>query len=48
MDGAQGFASVDEVRGLLSVAPGTDPASHERMGYVNAMRRANSAVDGPW
>jgi dihydroorotate dehydrogenase (fumarate) len=44
----KGFASVDHLRGLLSVPPGTDEAAHERVGYVSAMREANSSVYGPW
>ena len=42
------FATVDQVRGLLSVTPGTDETTHARVGYVNAMRAANSNVYGPW
>jgi dihydroorotate dehydrogenase (fumarate) len=41
------FAAVDQLRGLLSVPPGTDEAAHERAGYVSALRQANSAHD-PW
>jgi len=44
----KGFMSVDEPRGMLSVAPGADGAEHERAGYVNAMRDANSNAYGPW
>ena len=44
----KGFAAVDELRGLLAVAPGTDEAAHERAGYVSVMRRANSSAYGPW
>jgi hypothetical protein len=28
----KGFQSVDELRGMLSVPPGTDAAEHERTG----------------
>ena len=44
----KGFATVDELRGLLAVPPGTDEAAHERAGYVSAMRAANSSAYGPW
>jgi dihydroorotate dehydrogenase (fumarate) len=39
----KGFATVDQLRGMLAVAPGAD----ERAGYVNALRRANSNTHGP-
>ena len=42
------FATVDQLRGLLSVPPGTDEAAHERASYVHAMREANSSEYGPW
>jgi len=44
----KGFTSVDELRGILAVAPGTDEAAHERAGYVSALRAANSSTYGPW
>ncbi len=44
----KGFTAIDQVRGLLSVPPGTDEAAHERGGYVRAMRAANRSVHGPW
>jgi dihydroorotate dehydrogenase (fumarate) len=44
----KGFTTVDELRGLLSVPPGTDESARERAGYVGAMRDANSEVYGPW
>jgi dihydroorotate dehydrogenase (fumarate) len=44
----KGFAAVDQVRGLLSVPPGKHEAAHQRVGYVSAMREANSSVYGPW
>jgi dihydroorotate dehydrogenase (fumarate) len=44
----KGFATVDQLRGLLSVPPSTDEAVHERRGYVGAMRAANSGLYGPW
>jgi dihydroorotate dehydrogenase (fumarate) len=41
----KGFASVDEVRGLLAVPHGGhDEGRFERAGYVAAMRNANSGV----
>ncbi len=38
----KGFHQVDELRGMLSVPPGTDEAAYERAGYVSAMRAANT------
>ena len=43
----KGYASVDDVRGLLAVPAGTDQAAYERAGYVRAMREANGA-HRPW
>jgi dihydroorotate dehydrogenase (fumarate) len=43
----KGYASVDDVRGLLAVPAGTDQAAYERAGYVRALRAANGAR-GPW
>jgi dihydroorotate dehydrogenase (fumarate) len=43
----KGYASVDDVRGLLAVPAGTDQAAYERAGYVRAMRDANGAHH-PW
>ena len=40
----KGFTTVDELRGMLSVAPGTDEAAHERASYVSALRGANSSA----
>ena len=37
----KGFGSVDELRGMLSVPPGTDAAAYERVGYVTGLRAAN-------
>jgi dihydroorotate dehydrogenase (fumarate) len=42
------FATVDELRGLLAVPPGTNEAVYERAGYVGALREANSSAYGPW
>lgn len=44
----KGFATVDELRGMLAVPPGTDQTAHERAGYVSALREANIKADGPW
>jgi len=44
----KGFAAVGDVRGMLSVPPGTDESAHERVGYVSALQEANSNVLGPW
>jgi dihydroorotate dehydrogenase (fumarate) len=44
----KGFATVDEVRGVLAVPLDTDEAAYERAAYVRALRRANSSVYGPW
>jgi dihydroorotate dehydrogenase (fumarate) len=42
----KGFATVAELRGMLSVPPDGDEAAHERAGYVSVMRAANSSVYG--
>jgi dihydroorotate dehydrogenase (fumarate) len=44
----KGFTSVDELRGMLSAAPGGDAADRERAGYVDAMRVANRSPYGSW
>jgi len=44
----KGFATVNQLRGLLSVTRGTDEAAHERVGYVSAMQAANNNPYGPW
>jgi dihydroorotate dehydrogenase (fumarate) len=44
----KGYATVGDLRGLLSVAPGIDEAEHERAGYVGSMQAANRSTDGPW
>jgi dihydroorotate dehydrogenase (fumarate) len=41
------FASVADVRGLLSVPSDADGAAYERSGYVAALQAANRG-DGPW
>ena len=43
----KGFAAVDDVRGILSVAPDADGDAHERASYVGALRNANSSAYGP-
>ena len=44
----KGFASVDDLRGLLSVPLDTDEAAYERAGYVTALRAANVRTYVPW
>jgi dihydroorotate dehydrogenase (fumarate) len=46
--GQKGFATVDELRGILAVPAGADETAYERAGYVKALRGANSSVYGPW
>jgi dihydroorotate dehydrogenase (fumarate) len=41
------FKAVDELRGMLSVPPGTDEAAYERAGYVTALRAANAGAYSP-
>ena len=40
----KGFETVGDVRGLLSVAPGTDEAAHERAGYVSGLQAATAGT----
>ncbi len=42
----KGFGNLDDVRGLLAVPAGADPAARERSGYVSAMREANNRLYG--
>lgn len=44
----KGFATVDELRGMLAVPSGTDESEYERTGYVSALRAANASAYGPW
>jgi dihydroorotate dehydrogenase (fumarate) len=44
----KGFATVDAVRGLLSVPAGTDEAARERADYVSALRKANVSAEAAW
>jgi dihydroorotate dehydrogenase (fumarate) len=44
----KGFATVDEVRGMLAVPSDADEAVYERAGYVSAMRKANAGIYQPW
>jgi dihydroorotate dehydrogenase (fumarate) len=44
----KGFQSVDELRGMLSVPPGTDAAAYERAGYVTGLRAANVRAYSAW
>jgi dihydroorotate dehydrogenase (fumarate) len=46
--GRKGFATLDDMRGLLSVPSGTDQPAHERRGYVSALQEANSRPYGAW
>jgi hypothetical protein len=41
------FAAVDDLRGMLAVPPGTDGAAYERVGYVGALREANTGSYEP-
>jgi dihydroorotate dehydrogenase (fumarate) len=43
----KGFASVDEVRGMLAVPRDADEAAHERAGYAAAMQAANAGIYDP-
>jgi dihydroorotate dehydrogenase (fumarate) len=43
-----GFATVGEARGVLAVPPDSDPAAHERAGYVTALRAANAGLYTNW
>ena len=44
----KGFKAADELRGMLSVPPGTDAAAYERAGYVTGLMAANVSAYGPW
>ena len=44
----KGFKAVDELRGMLSVPPGTDEAAYERAGYVTGLRAANVSSYQAW
>jgi dihydroorotate dehydrogenase (fumarate) len=44
----KGFATVDELRGMLAVPRGADEVVYERAGYVGALREANTGSYGPW
>jgi hypothetical protein len=48
VDGAHGFQSVEELRGMLPVPPGTDAAEYERAGYVTGLRTANVRACTQW
>ena len=43
----KGFAAVDDLRGLLAVAPDADGAAFERAGYVSALRDENRGIYDP-
>lgn len=44
----KGFKAVDELRGMLSVPPGTDAAAYERAGYITGLRAANVRSYRAW
>jgi dihydroorotate dehydrogenase (fumarate) len=44
----KGFATVDELRGMLSVPPDADAAAYERTGYVTGLRAANIRAYSAW
>ncbi|MGO9901304.1 MAG: dihydroorotate dehydrogenase-like protein [Solirubrobacteraceae bacterium] len=44
----KGFKAVDELRGMLSVPPGTDAVAYERAGYVTGLRAANVRSYRAW
>jgi dihydroorotate dehydrogenase (fumarate) len=44
----KGFKALDDLRGMLSVAPGTEAAGHERAAYVTELRAANIRAYSPW
>ena len=44
----KGFKALDELRGMLSVPPGTEAAGYERAGYVTGLRAANIRAYSPW
>jgi dihydroorotate dehydrogenase (fumarate) len=44
----KGYATLDDLRGTLAVAPGTDEAAHERASYFSVLQDANSSAYGPW
>jgi dihydroorotate dehydrogenase (fumarate) len=37
----KGFSTIDDLRGTLAMAPGTDEAAHQRAGYVSGLATAN-------
>jgi dihydroorotate dehydrogenase (fumarate) len=44
----KGFQSVEEMRGMLAVPPGTDEDAYERAGYVTGLRAANVRAYSAW
>ena len=46
--GRKGYATVEELRGLLAIPVGADETARERGDYVSALRQANSTDYGPW
>jgi dihydroorotate dehydrogenase (fumarate) len=45
--GRKGYATVEELRGLLAVPVGVDETARERGDYVSALRQANSTDYSP-
>jgi dihydroorotate dehydrogenase (fumarate) len=44
----KGFASIDQLRGLLAVPPGADEAAYQRAAYVSALSAANRGAYDRW
>ncbi len=44
----KGFATLDEVRGLLAVPRDGKETEYQRAGYADALRAANASPYGPW
>jgi dihydroorotate dehydrogenase (fumarate) len=44
----KGFASVEDLRGMLATPVGSDTAQYERAGYVSNLRAANVRAYGAW
>ncbi len=44
----KGYASLEEIRGMLAVPAGTDETGRERADYVAALRQANATAYGNW
>jgi len=44
----KGFKAVDELRGMLSVPPSTDPVAYQRAGYLIGLRTVNVRSYRAW